>query len=567
MSPRAMTHDSTGKQFKIKHVTVGWPKNRERTCKKCGSSISFQYISAIRLVFAMLGVLAVRFNYYACDNDDCPFHVPFTVPNDIVLPNKKFGRDVWEYVIRHVHELHQNFTTVAKAIEMDFKIKISESTVSRIWHIYLVLNSTTADAKTASVVEQQGHILLAVDGQRPQEGRSSLWYFTDVACNMVLHTMLLTSADADTLGKIFKVIKAKYGVPIIAVISDHQRSIVKAVKAYLPGAVHQACHFHFLSNLSDPLEAIDSHLQATLKHAVNSLYINRASPKAAPRFSDGRREPVRTVFAPVMDDLKALIGNIRKKFDMWAGFASFKNVNEYIQRLKEVLATMVVGSRECIILGRTMDALVDVLAKARPDFEKLQELIPRLDHVREILGTTTGISSNGVRTAAMEWVQEQRWWLHERGMDVADAGLRVVQLNHEATVEEIVTVWIALFKSHEPGLFHFLEVPGLPRSNVKMEQEFSVENCYFRHRGGKTIVGPSVRVYGDATLRLHKTYSASNIQDVLGIYSRDVARDGLDTFKQRREDERKWWKRAKKVLFGIEKLKEWLGRKKAGGDA
>ena len=36
---------------------------------------------------------------------------------------------------------------------------------------------------------------------------------------------------------------------------------------------------------------------------------------------------------------------------------------------------------------------------------------------------------------------------------------------------------------------------------------------------------------------------------------------------RRRAEERKWWKRAKKVLVGIAKVKEWLGRKKVGGEA
>jgi len=562
-----MTRNSPKQPFKVKHVTVGWPKKYERTCKKCNSSISFQYVSAIRLVFTMFGILAVRFNYYACDNEDCPFHVPFTVPNSIVLPNKKFGRDVWEHVIRHVHELHQNFTSIAKGIKMDFNIKISADSVARIWRTYLVLNSAKADANTARVVKERGRILLATDGQRPQEGRPSLWYFLDVACNMVIHAVLLTCADADTLGNIFKTIEQKYGVPIVAVLSDHQGSIVKAVKEHLPNAVHQACHFHFLSNLHDPLEAIDSHLQAMVKQGVNSLYINRASPKTAPRYSDGSREPVRTVFAPIMDDIKTLIGNNRKKFDTWAGFTSLKNIDDYIPRLREFLATLVAGSRESTILVKTIDALAAILVKARPCYEILQTLIPRLDQLRAILGTTTNMSSNTMRTAAMEWAQEQRWWLHERGVDVIDSDLRVVLLNHEATVEEIVTLWIALFNSHEPGLFHFLDVKGLPRSNAGMEQDFSVESGTFRQRTGKGAVGSSIRVCGDATLRLQKTYAASKIKDVLCTYTREVVRDGTEIFKKRRAEERKWWKCAKKVLGGIAKVKEWLGRKKTGGEA
>jgi len=562
-----MTFKSPKQPIKIRHVTVGWPKGRNRACKKCNSPISFCYVSAIRLAFTMFGVLALRFNYYACDNKNCPLHVPFIVPNSIVLPNKKFGRDVWEHVIRHVQETHGNFRTVAKGIEIDFKLKVSSDSVARIWRTYLVLNSAKADAKTAREVKKRGKMIVAVDGQRPQDGRPSLWSFIDVACNMVLHAVLLTSADAETLGAIFTTIEQKYGVPIVAVLSDHQGSILKAVRTYLPNAVHQACHFHFLSNLHEPLEAIDSHVQTILKGGVNSLYINKASPNNAPKFSNGIHAPVRKVFAPVMDNLKSLINNDRKKFDSWAGLTSFKNLDEYLQSLKIWVGEMDEGSRERNILSKAIDALEKALDKARPFQKRLDELIPWLDRMREILGVTEGISSNAMRTKAMEWEQDLRWWLHERGMNPADDDLRVDTLNFDATVEEIVGTWIALFAHHEPDLFHFLDVKGLPRSNVAMERDYSVENGTFRHRSGKGVVGSFVRVYGDATLRLQKTYASNEIQGVLNTYTLEATYDGLNTFKQRGLEERKHWKCKKRVLDGIKRIKEWLSGNKRGGEA
>ena len=71
----------------------------------------------------------------------------------------------------------------------------------------------------------------------------------------ILHAEYLKKADTKTLAAIFAKIAAKYGVPVVAVLSDHQKSIVNAVAQCFPGARHQFCHFHFLHNLRPPAGA------------------------------------------------------------------------------------------------------------------------------------------------------------------------------------------------------------------------------------------------------------------------------------------------------------------------
>ncbi len=112
-----------------------------------------------------------------------------------------------------------------------------------------------ADQATLSKVQQKGQMVLRIDGKRPQAGRASLWVFTDVLTNQIIHTIYLKHLDAPKLGEILQQIEQKYGVPIMCVVSDHQNVIVKAVHDYLPNARHQFCQFHFMANLVKPLES------------------------------------------------------------------------------------------------------------------------------------------------------------------------------------------------------------------------------------------------------------------------------------------------------------------------
>jgi hypothetical protein len=57
-------------------------------------------------------------------------------------------------------------------------------------------------------------------------------------------------------------------VPIRAVVSDKQRGLVPAIASVLPTTPHQYCQPHYLRDLVEPLAALDSTLNVTLRTAV-----------------------------------------------------------------------------------------------------------------------------------------------------------------------------------------------------------------------------------------------------------------------------------------------------------
>nr|MDO8118641.1 transposase [Candidatus Sigynarchaeota archaeon] len=539
-----------------RRLTIKWPSDALATCPLCDSPIRFKHISGKRWVKMLQWILVVRHAYYACTNKKCALHHPFTVPNDIVLPFKHHGRDVWERVVMlHVSESLPP-DKISDNIWINFHFKVSASTVARIIDAYEILKSSSLDEKALAKVKKAGFMVIALDGQRPENGKSGLWYITDVISNVVLHVEYLTCADTAEIGRMLKTIEQKYGVPIKAVLSDHQSSIVNAVAEYLPEAKHQYCHFHFLKNIATPLAAIDTHLQKTMESGIRNLYINRADRSKPVALLDGVKEPVRDFFKPVMDDLLQLVNNDRKLFDTWAGLASFNNVKEHVLRLEETRDSIPDGSRARKIMSKTVDVVKKLLEDASVHAEKLEALVPRLNEIRLILSNENDKPWK-MHAKAREWVQTQEWSLHEAGIDVPDENRRIEQLNYDASVTDVQGQWVHLYNSHDAGLYHFLSVPGLPRANSAMEREFSVENRFFRSNCGTSMVGHSVRVKGDVVLKILKDKeengpsSGDSIQAVLDTHDPETLAHGNALFKERRDAERRTWKKVKKSVQGF----------------
>jgi len=546
-----------------RHLTVKWPSDVLATCPLCNSPIQFKRNGGKRFVQMLQWNLVLRYAYYACTNRTCALHHPFTLPNDIVIPFKHEGRDVWEKVIMLHVEQGAAPDKIVSDLDTNFGFPISAATVARIIETYEILKSWTLDEEALAKIKKAGFIIMAVDGQKPETGKPGLWYFSDVFSKVSLHAEYLTCADEVSLGAIFTGIEERFGVQIKAVLSDHQQSIVNAVAHYLPTAAHQYCHFHFLGNLSEPLEAIDSHLQKTMEIGVRDLYINHANRKNASKLIDGIKEPIRDFFKPIMEDLTRLITNRRKRFDTWAGLASYKNVRDYLPRLQDLLLAMPEGSRAHGILAKSIVTLENLLTGAEPQVETFEWLIDRFDEMRAILGCMNDTAWE-MHAKAREWAQEQEWYLHEAGIDIPDEQRRIKKLNYNASIEDVLGQWIHVFNSHEQGLFQFLSMPGLPRSNAGMEREFSTENRFFRTGAGTAMVAHSIRVKGDVVLKILKdreengSTTGAAIQSVLDMHDIEIVARGTAVFNERRANERKTWNVANKSVHGVDELVERL---------
>jgi hypothetical protein len=108
----------------------------------------------------------------------------------------------------------------------------------------LVTIHITDQERLQSLVQKQGHLILAVDGLRPDVGHEVLWVVRDcVSGEILLARPLLSEREAD-LVMLLKEVLGALSVPVHGVISDGQHSIRNAIATALPSIPHQLCHFH-----------------------------------------------------------------------------------------------------------------------------------------------------------------------------------------------------------------------------------------------------------------------------------------------------------------------------------
>lgn len=185
-------------------------------------------------------------------------------------------------------------------------------------------------------MEKQKHIVLALDGQQPNEGEEALWLFVDVISNRVLKIKMLRSADHQTLFKVIKEILNTFKVQLVGIVSDKQGSIVKMRDTFFPEIPHQYCQFHFLQNIWNHLEVKDTHLQKSLEGMVNHLYITTVSKTEKRQILNVGKVNMREYFLEVESDLRKMIKNRLKKFELLRGTKTYEKLDEYLTILDSV---------------------------------------------------------------------------------------------------------------------------------------------------------------------------------------------------------------------------------------
>jgi len=536
-------------------VYVRWSTEDPMACSKCGSPVRYLYNDGGRFVLTLLGKIKLYTCYYACTNEKCTFAQPFTLPQDIVLPYKHYGLDVWHFAISSHIRFHDAYSAIADRLNEYFGLEISPNTVKAMIETFFVASSQVAEQQSARLIRKSGRIFLALDGQRPNNGESGLWLFIDTLTNRIIHMEYLKSASWNVLAKIFRTIEEKYGVSIEAVISDHQRSILKAVQEALPGVPHQFCHYHFLKNLHRSLNALDSHLHVQLAATINSLYICHLPQSIVSNAQRKHGLNLREWTTPLVDDLLALVQRRTRDFDIFAGFDLYQYLTQYIDLMERLANSVKHLRRLASVIELTIAALRKGLKAQRALYLKLKTLVPLFHQCRAILGSKTP-SKEEIRKHANRWQSHLRQ-LHKTltGQEVPP-DLRYQSITATTPLDEILAEWTRLYSIHQKGLFHYLSLPGLPRSNVGVEKIFSVELQHFRTAAGKSQVGNLVRVKGGELCIVLQNYDPDTITHVLLARNRNDIQAGRTQFRQRQKRQSAGWQTKKGRIPQIHRLIE-----------
>lgn len=247
------------------------------TCEACGNRWWVAYHRR-RKIMTLEGLWQLTVIIGQCPNPTCPlYHVRYHPEEEgrWALPHGEFGLDViaaigtWRFrEHRSVPEMHQRLQARGLAI--------SERAVTHLMHRYeeLVTLRVMDQERLQARLQQQGQVILAIDGLQPDVGHEVLWVVREcLSTEILLARPLLSSTQGDLTALLTEVkhLLDPLEVPVTGIISDGEETIRSAVAFVFPETPHQLCQFHYLKDATAPLYEADRHAKTQLKKQVRGV--------------------------------------------------------------------------------------------------------------------------------------------------------------------------------------------------------------------------------------------------------------------------------------------------------
>jgi hypothetical protein len=245
-----------------------------RHCPCCGATMWAAYHN-YRTLTTLEAVLQLTLQIRRCLNPHCPqVRKPYRPEAEgrLALPKHEFGLDVMAFVGHQRYAHHRSIPEIHHAL-VARGVAVAQRTVTNLLDRYDELLSLTLQdpGRLRRLTEPQGRVILALDGLQPDMGHEVLWIIRDCLSGEVLLAQSLLSATHTDLATLLQRVKQALRVPIVAVVSDGQPSIRKAVQEALPKVPHQLCHFHYLREAAKPIYEADRHAKKALKKQVRGI--------------------------------------------------------------------------------------------------------------------------------------------------------------------------------------------------------------------------------------------------------------------------------------------------------
>jgi len=449
-------------------VHTYWDSPEGFQCPICSDRLEYAYNDGGRLVETLKGKLWVVSNYYRCKNSECKLSEAFRIFHKDMIPNKKYGKDVWETVVRFHFKHHLDYEQIKGIIYDIWAISISKATIGRICTFFKGASELHLDEKISREVRETGFIILSLDGAQPKKGRPALWIFSDRMTGNVLLSVMLNSAAAPILKEKIQEIHEKFGVPIKAVISDKQKNIVNAVRDFDPDIPHAYCQYHFLDHVMEPITLRDSHLAKELKKVVRSFSIIVNLPKGQLDPANPEYNPLYDYLSPLAEMLLCAIAVSSKKWSIFKGKEIFENLKCVWASLKEMPLEIRPGKIERSILA-VKNRLGILLDNNKTLYKEIVHLLEDTNDLRKRLDTDLN-TPKYVKKKVKTWVYRLQSRLKYRKMEYKPENLTYEQFNYKTELPTIWQQWVRLESSYHKGLYHSYKNDTIEKTNNAKEQ-------------------------------------------------------------------------------------------------
>jgi Transposase, Mutator family len=371
--------------------------------------------------------------------------------------------------------------------DLSCRFPISASHVRYLYqHVYLPLlacHERQQGGRLAQVAQEQGGLIVALDGLAPQGGAPQIWFIRDLSTGLTLRSGWLAQLDQPTCEAFLAPLR-HLAWPILAVLSDKQTGLVPAVATALPDSRHQFCQAHYLRHLAEPLAAADAAFKGarrpTVRQQVGDLLrqearrpaghagvltvtgllpspieeptapaCQRPTPSTAPTPCEPAAEQVITQLVRHTRYLLTLKG--RPPFRL-AGMETYERLSSVAGLSLDLLA-----KRYEPRLAQLYQGLQAALSPFAEPYQELHQGAAWLRDIAYILEPAATHSSS-----AEDVARQRRGYLDTVQRQPAITPALETCGRHLDTVS----------RSYWPGLFHCYAVPGLPRTNNELEGHF-----------------------------------------------------------------------------------------------
>jgi len=258
-----------------------------KECPKCGTNLKFSFSSNPHIFKTLKGKMRTTQAFYDCKNNH-----RFMIPNPYVLPYKRFGIDVYAEVLYRRFNKKRTQEEIKLDLWEDYKLEISEDSISRIINFFLQLKGGEIDPSDIKEMQKNGYIILSIDGIKPLKGNTSLYIVRDVLTSTTLKADFFTSAENNVLISFLEPLKLQLeqlGLPVKGIISDKEKALVQSIDEVFKGVPHQLCHTHFLDNVTEPAAKLDMHMATQIKKELGkNNYMKETKKKINSRKSKER---------------------------------------------------------------------------------------------------------------------------------------------------------------------------------------------------------------------------------------------------------------------------------------
>ena len=245
-------------------------------CPVCGAFAPLDYHNS-RSVVGMREQVRYTLKIRRCRNEACAwFRKPLRpeAEGSLALPYSEYGFDVLAFIGRERFAFHRTVPEIHTLLSQQ-QVEISQRQVTHLIARYeeLLASKLMHPDHWQAKLQQQGRVILSLDGLQPDVGHDVLWLIREVLSGEMLLARPLVTSSEDDLASLLREVKEALGerLPVVGVISDGQRAIRLAIQQVFPGVPHQLCQFHSLREAARPLLDVDRHAKVQLKKRLRGI--------------------------------------------------------------------------------------------------------------------------------------------------------------------------------------------------------------------------------------------------------------------------------------------------------